>query len=71
MRAWVQIPPPAQSDSFDPFLLFPTPLAIFGEIFYVRTAEVSDSGLAPVMKSKFTQKPLPIHKGHLLIRDVQ
>jgi len=48
-------PTPAQLDSFDPSLLFPTPLAIFGEVFYVRTTEVGDSGLTPIMKSKFTQ----------------
>jgi len=51
----VQIPPPTQLDSFDPSLLFPTPLAIFGEVFYIRTAEVGNPGLTPVMESKFTQ----------------
>jgi len=72
MLVWVQIPPLARgSGSFDPSLLFPTPLAIFGEVFYVRTAEVGDSGLAPIMKSKFTQQSLPIHRRSLLFLDIQ
>jgi len=58
-------------DSFDPSLLFPTPLAIFSEVFYVRSAEVGDSGLAPVTKSKFTQQSFPIHRGRLFILDMQ
>jgi len=65
-------PTPARElGSFDPSLLFPTPLAIFGEVFYIRTAEVGDSGLTPVMKFKFTQQSLPNHRGRQLLLNIQ
>ena len=65
-------PTPARElGSFDPSLLFPTPLAIFGEVFYIRTAEVGDSGLTPVMKFKFTQQSLPNHRGRQPLLNIQ
>jgi hypothetical protein len=58
-----------QLDCFGSPLLFPTPLAIFSEVSYIRTTQVGDFGLAPLMKSKFTQQSLPIHKGTPLPRN--